>query len=189
MENAREFWRLRKVTVADRDPATAQLYDSAHAVLQQGRVEDAIRLLDQVRESSSIGLYHVRASVDIAALLSQAGQLEQAFQLIQALEKELEGEGLDLYFELAYRMGDWERASRSGQRAYQQRPSYAKAFTLALVHAAQKEGPQTMGWLWRAQQDGMPQLLASLDRGEFDFLREDVRFEKLKKVLGGDSTS
>ncbi|MCB1134921.1 MAG: M50 family metallopeptidase [Chlamydiia bacterium] len=182
-ESLRELLGARRLSVADRDEELHRLYAQARTYLMQGNVRDAVPLLEAVRERSAEGMLFTQATVDLATLLASAKELERAYHLIHPLKDSLEGEALQLFHQLAFEMGEWREAIDSGVACHRALQHPMTAFHIAVSHARLGELSATLGWLHRAQSDGMQKLKAALERADFDAIRNEEAFRNFKQGL------
>lgn len=152
---------------------------NAQLEMRYGSRESAKMKLITIREESKKGAIFQVATQNLAELLQQQGQIDEAYELLQPIEKGLDVEALMLLHELTYRKGDLAKAIELGTRAFQKAPQSNTALLNAYAHASLGDVKSTVGWLTAAINKGLPCPAAIVQRGEFDKVRGDPRFQSV----------
>jgi stage IV sporulation protein FB len=148
--------------------------------MHHGRNDEALKLLQRIRQESHAGVLYNTASEHMANLLYEQGHYKDAYALLAPIRKELTPESLKLLHQLAYKNDDWTAAAALGNSVYQQFPSCDTALINAFSYALLGDVRPAVGWLQCAVKDGLPNKNEFLKRPEFDKIRQDPLFQGLK---------
>lgn len=162
----------------DRDPKWQELMKQAEEAMINEQRDEAERLLLEVRNGAKDGILFTMASSRLAEIYHDSGRNEEAYELLEPIKKHLSGAQLSLFHVLAFKHADYDTVIKIGNRCYQDAPSYKTALINSLAYAAMKEAEPAIGWLECAIREGLPSLKETIDRKEFDLIRDDPRFKK-----------
>jgi stage IV sporulation protein FB len=146
--------------------------------LRLGHKDEALKIFQEIREKSKRGLLYRTASESEANLLAEEGYLQQAYEILSQLGKQVTNEGLSLLHQLAYNQKNWKEAVAVGDKAYRNHPSYQVAIINAASHAALGNVKPAIGWIQSAINDGLPHVNMILDKEEFNPIRNDPLFRE-----------
>jgi len=147
---------------------------------RNGQTESALEKLKVIRNNSKAGLIYQSASQMMAQIFNEEGKYQEAYEVLAPFKSKLDPDALILKHQLAYRLGHWREATELGNITYQHQPSYEIALINALSYGALGEAKPAVGWLKCALKDGLPNLKDILRHVQFDKIRSDPLFEKMK---------
>lgn len=175
-ESFRSLRYYKIFTEKDRDSDLQQLMKAADTAYRDGRTEEALKMLDEVREKTKEGIIYTVATQEVAEIYRDQKRYEEAYQLLIPIRKTLSGENLATFHFLAYMNGDYETVAEIGNRCYQDNPSVDTALINALAFGALSRAEPAVGWLECALREGLTSVKEAISRKEFDPIREDPRF-------------
>ncbi len=179
-----DSWRKsRYATRSDREEGNKELMIQAEEALQEGRKEDAKRILEQVKEKASGGLLAFAAIQYLAFLAVKEGQKEEAYNLLLPIKNHLADDSLCILHELAAEQKNYPLVIELSTSCYQIAPSQKMALNNARAFAYQKEAKPAGGWLQTAWQYGGLDLEAVLQEEEFQELKDDPEFREFMEQL------
>jgi hypothetical protein len=155
----------------------------AGAAINTGHEEEAMPVLQLIREMTMEGLIFQKATEMMAVLLAEQGKEQEALYLILPIEKKASPDALNLAHELAFNLRKWQSVSDLGNHTYQLFPNYEVAARNAMAYVGLNQVRPAPGWLQRAQHDGVPNFQALINRTEFDPLRHDFSFQQWLSTL------
>lgn len=164
------------IEVTQRDEMQEALRD-AQIEMRYGGQESAKMKLINIRKKSKKGTLFQIATQNLAELLQQQGQFDEAYELLHPIENSLNIEALMLLHELTYHKGNLAKTIELGNRAFQMAPHCNTALLNAYAHASLGDVRSTVGWLCSAVREGLHDPKAVLQRDEFDKVRGDPRFQ------------
>ena len=146
-ESYRTWKSSLSLTEEDQSLPIQQMLQEAESNMHEGKAEDALRMLEKIRQTTQRGVIYLTATEDMAKILSEKGRFKEAFELLYPLRNKLNNESLRQLHKLAYNTGDWKAAVELGNRSYQLLPSYDTALLNALSYAFQGSVQPAVGWL------------------------------------------
>lgn len=178
-----EGYRAWQANVAmspeDHDNTLQTAFKEAEESLKFGNKEISLKKFEEIRQRSKSGILFVAASEHVAELMSEQNLINEPYEILVPIQRQLSPDGLRLFHQLAFRRGDCKHAAEIGNRAYQVYPNFDTAFINALCYAKMEEIRPAIGWLQRAIDDGLPKISEALQRKEFDTLRSNKLFQEL----------
>lgn len=177
-ENVRAFRSSLVLTDVDRDIRYQQRIQDANILLERGEMAEAVQELNKVRDETHKGMYFNQATELLASAFMAQKHLEEAYQLLKPIEKNLSVQGVRMQHQLAYSTGKWKDAISLGKRSFQMLPHYDTALLNAFSHAILEEVKPTIGWLECAVREGIPNLHHALEQSPFDKIRDTEPFQK-----------
>lgn len=162
----------------DRDTDLQQLMKAADTDYQEGKSEEALIKLQEVREKTKEGILYSMATQEIASIYRDQHKYEEAYDLLLPIRKNLTGDSLSLFHFLAYVNGDYETVIKLANTCFQDNPSYDTALINALAFAVLKEVEPSVGWLECAMREGLPNVGETVKREEFNSIRSSPRFRE-----------
>lgn len=179
-----DSWRKsRFATREDRDDENKQLMIQAEEALQQGRKEEAKRILEEVREKAKGSLFAHAATQYLAYLDAKEGKRQEAYDLLLPIKDQLADDSLCLLHELAAEQKNFSVVTELSTACYQMAPSQKMALSNARAFAYLKQAKPAGGWLQTAWQFGGLDLNAILQEEEFLELKNDPEFRKFVDEL------
>lgn len=175
-ESYRAWQGSLAISDKDEDQALKQLLDNGKEYFKHGRLDDAQRNFEEIRDASSSGVIYNTATELLAVLLQKQGLYREAYAILGPISKKISPESLRVYQQVAYQSGAWQEATKIGERAYQTFPTYDIALINAFSYGLLGEARPAIGWLQRALSDGLPNIKAILSKQEFDKIRSSSPF-------------
>lgn len=173
-----DSWRKsRFVTRNDRDESNKQLMMHAEVLIQEGKREEAKKILEEVREKAAGGLLAVAATQYLALFAAKEGKRKEAYDWLFPIKKHLADDTLCLLHELAAEQKNYSLVASLSTEVYQMAPSQEMALRSARAFAYQKEPKLAGGWLQTAWQFGGLDLSAVLGEEEFLMVKNDPAFD------------
>lgn len=174
-----DTWRKsRFVTRHDRDEDNKQLMIQAENFLEEGRKEDAKRLLEEVREKASGGLLSFAATQYLAFLAAKEGKRKEAYDLLLPIQSHLADDSLCLLHELASEQKNYALVASLATEVYQIAPTQQMALRNARAFAHQNQPKPAGGWLQTAWQYGGLDIQATLQEEAFQSLKNNPDFRE-----------
>ncbi len=180
-ESFRSLRYYRIFNEKDRDAGLQQQIKEADAEYDAGHFDEALAKLQQVRAQTKEGILYTVATQDMAAIYKQQERFDEAYNLLQPIQKHLTGENLSLFHFLAYMNRDYRAVKLVASKCFQDSPSYNTALINALAYAALEESEPAVGWLECAVREGLPSIDEAVGRAEFDHIRDEPRFQKFRE--------
>lgn len=177
-----QAWRSTTDMIPDdQDNRFQELLTEAEEDLKQQRSQEGKDKLEKIRHEVGHGLIYNSATESLAGELAKEGQHKEAYEMLMPIEKRLAPKTIKLLHQLAYSNHDWSTTTRLGNQVYQWFPNHEVALMNAISNAVQMAVQPTLGWLERALEDGLPNPQSTLERTEFDFLRNNPQYQSLRK--------
>lgn len=180
-ESYRSWSELRTVTEQDTNPLWHQQLQSAQQQSRIGRKEEALSILRSLQAQAKKGAVYDAATVGVAQILADQGNIQAAFNELLPLRNSLSPNQLRLLQQWAYQLKMWPEAVELGRQAYQELPSGQVALTNALACAIMGQLTPAIGWLKCARQFNLPGWKEILTKQEFDVIRESPEFKLWNK--------
>ncbi len=179
------FRRALSLSPADEDEGLRRELAGAQTAWEEGRREEAVRRLVDLRRKTGRGAIHRAATVLLAHALHLRGRERAVYELLKPLrDEDLPFETRLLLQEAALRAGDPGRSLRLGQANFQLRPAPEIASLTAAAYAARGDGRLCAQWLKTAVRKGLAQPRLVLRSRDFDAVRETPEFKDLEGSLG-----
>jgi Zn-dependent protease len=174
-----DTWRKsRFATRDDRDESNKQLMIQAEALLQEGKKEEAKRILEEVRIKATGGLLSFAAAQYLAFLAMKEGKRQEAYDLLLPIKRHLADDSLCILHELAAEQKNYPLVVELATEVYQVAPSQQMALRNARAFAYQQKARPAGGWLQTAWQFGGLNLSAILQEPEFQMLKSNPEFKE-----------
>lgn len=180
-EGYKTWYNALEMTEADRKEDLQKEIKSAEGDIRGGDLESAKIKLIGIRDKSKSGVIYQAATQYLADLLDQQGRLEEAYELLVPIEKNMSLQGLTLFHKLAYKKKDFTKTVELGNKVFQQQPRYETALVNAFACAQMGDARSAVGWLRCAEREGLGNLQEMLAHPEFDRIRTDPQFLELVK--------
>jgi Zn-dependent protease len=179
-----DSWRKsRHATQEDRLDENKKLMAEGEIALQEGRVEEAKRIFEAVREKAAHSLLGRTATQYLAFLQAKEGKSEEAYELLLPMQKHLSGEGLCLLHELAAERRNHLLVASISAECYQIAQSRKMALANARAFAFLNQPKEAGGWLQTAWQFGGVDLNHILKEEDFQKLKDDPEFKQFVDPL------
>lgn len=180
-ENFRTWSLYRKMTPQDVNETLASLYQEAMQLKEQGNHPHALSLLMQVRERTGKGQLNLAATQESAAILFEEDRAKEALELLAPYKKELNSTGLKLLQEIYFSLKSWKEALEIGTVLFVEVPIPYLALLNARCAARLGKTTEALSWLQAAKVEFGTDLAEVLNDSDFDNLRGNPTFEKLKQ--------
>ncbi|NGX62268.1 MAG: Stage IV sporulation protein FB [Chlamydiae bacterium] len=178
-ESFRSLRYYKIFTEKDRDTELQQLMRAADQEYSQGNSEKALHMLEEVQKRTQEGILYTMAAQEMAAIYKDREEYEKAYKLLLPIQKGLSGDNLSLFHFLAYMNGDFDVVTRVGNKAFQDNPTFETALLNAFAYGEKGRAEPAVGWLQCAIREGLPTPRKTLEREEFDLVRQDPLFRSL----------
>lgn len=175
-ESYRAWRSALPVTERDVDENLQKKLREAENWLEAGHTADAESLLREVRAQSGKGVLFVAATELLASAVTSQGRPQEAFDLLESVQRDLSGQGILLLQQLGYRLEKWRLAADLSLRAFDAAPSAETALMNARCYARLGEVEPAIGWLEGAVREGMTDVKAILNHPDFDRVRNSPSF-------------
>lgn len=182
-ESYRMYQGAKSMTRQDRLPQLQAHFQLAEQALQRGEVMDALERFQQIRNATGAGILFTASTEYCARILSDQGEFEEAFFLLKPLEKTLAPDGLRLLHRLAHYSREPDMVVRVGRQVFDFDSSHETAFINAIAHARRGEAHPCVGWLRTAIREGLSNVRSSVEKAEFDPVRQTKDFQNFLSSL------
>lgn len=163
----------------DRDPKMIQYFEEGEKEFQLGRWEEALMRFQVVRGGEKRGNLYQKASEYVAEILSNRGEYQEAFKVLEKVKKGLDPSLYPMYQKLAYANKNWKDALTFGEKFFAVHNNPDVALTNAFCCGIQQDANRAVLWLKAAEQAGLKEVGTILKRKEFDAIRKDASFQEL----------
>jgi hypothetical protein len=164
LQALRGAWKMED---ADRRQPFQKRLEEAESLLKQGLEDESFARLIALKEKVSAGQIAIRTRELLAHLHCKRGELNEGFQLILPLEKELSSFGISLLQQIHYHLGHWSEALKLGRRLFQEQSSSSVAFINAIAANRLSQEREARGWLGYLQKEHPQVYLIAVSRPEF----------------------
>lgn len=170
--------QIKNMTSQDQNQDIHKLLEEAQMELQQSNFEGAKKKLEELRNQAKKGLLHDTATEQLAFICEKEGHMDQAYQLLKDVPKNLSITGKCLLHRAAFYNKDYALTLQIGSQCFQETQIYEVAFINALACACTKDVRSSIGWLECAIKHGLPNLKEAVAKPEFDSIREEPSFKQ-----------
>jgi len=179
-----DSWRKsRFVTSDDREEGNKELMLQAETALQEGKREEAKRLLQEVREKAGKGVLAVTAAQYLSFLAMKEGNKEEAYNLLLPNKDQLADDFRCTLHELAAEQKNYKLVTELSTSCYQILPSQKMALDNARAFAYEKQAKHAGGWLQTAWQFGGLNLETILQEEPFQEIKGNPEFKEFVDLL------
>ncbi len=179
-----DLWRKSKrATSEDRDDAIGRKIEEGEKALQEGKRAEAEQIFAEVAEHTKSGLIHTTSIQYLALLKAQAGQKEEAYQLLLPLEEQLAEEMRCLLHKLAAEHQNWPLVAKLSAECYQVKQTQETALINARAFASLNQPKHAGGWLQTAWRQGGFDLDKVLQEGAFQAIERDPEFQHFLQTM------
>ncbi len=177
-------WRKsRFATRADRDDVNKQLMIAAEQALHEGRIDEAKRIFEEMRQKATGSLFAHAAVQYLAYLDAKEGKRKEAYDLLLPIKDHLADDSLLLLHELAFGQKNYPLVAELSIACYQAAPSQKIALHNARAFASLHRAKPAGGWLQTAWQYGGLEINSLLSEEEFELLKNDPEFKVFVDAL------
>lgn len=181
-------WRhCRHVTKEDREGKGQDLLLLAERALQEGKKEEAKRLLKGIcADKKGHGMLYASAAQYLALFYAEEGKGQEAYDLLLGIKDQLAEEGRSLLHKLAAEQKNYTLIAELSAEVYQSLQTQEVALRNARAFASLKQPKPAGGWLLTAWQHGGLDLNHLLSEEPFSAIKDDPDFRHfINQVDGG----
>lgn len=179
-----DTWRKsRFANRSDRDETNKQLMLQAEEALQEERIEEAKRLLEEVRRLASGGVLAFTAQQYLAFLSFKEGKRKECYDLLLPIKEHLGDDSLCILHELAAEQKNYPLVVELSAKCYQIDATQKRALNNARAFAYEHQAKPAGGWLQTAWQFGGLNIQAVLLEEEFKVLKDHPEFKEFVQGL------
>jgi stage IV sporulation protein FB len=172
-----DMWKKsRHLSTTDRNEDNAKLLKEGETALEQGNIDQARSVFNNIRSITKNGVVFVAATHYLAMLDFKDGKLHESYQLLLSVKDHLEKEGICLLQQLAYDEKNYDLVATLSSECYQFMPSQEVALRNARAFAYLNKAKHAGGWLGQAQEIGKLDVKKILDEKIFDTVKKDPLF-------------
>lgn len=182
-ESYRAWADLRHVTPQDSDHRLQDILKEAQNDLHEGRENEALSKFLFLRDQSTKGMIFVTATENIARLLAKQGHLQQAYDWLLPIEKQLIPDYKKFLQQLAFKLQNWEKALSIGTAIFRDHPDPEVAVINALICGITGKTKPAVGWLRSAIECGLSNPLEIARKREFDAIRDTKEFQQWFEII------
>lgn len=176
--------QIKGMTEQDHNEDIQSMLEEAQEELKLGRLDDAKKKLELVRSKSDRGLLFEAATEQLAMILDREGKLQDVYETLKSIQKNLSMNGRRLLHRAAFYNKDYELTLTLGNRCFRDAQAYEIAYINALAAAQLGNIKGTIGWLECAINHGLPTLQEALSKPDFDAVRKNPAFQKFVQSHG-----
>lgn len=183
-EGFRSWQQSLPLADQDEDVSLLRLVRNGEKEYNHGDLDAALQRFQAVREETSHGVLHLKATARMAEILNIQEEYQAAYDLLAPISNKLQIPEQMLLQELCMHLQRWKEAISIGNTIYKYHPNLEVAMANALAHASLGEVAPTIGWIQCAASDKNANLQKLFKKTEFDSIRHDPRFKELEKQFG-----
>lgn len=143
----------------------------------QKRFDEALPIFLSIREQVKKGKVFTMATQYAGHIYADQGHLDESYQFLSSIKKELPLNYLYLLLQVTFRLGKYEESISLGEQSFKENPTPEIALINALSYGALGQAHRSIGWLKGAVQSGLENLPTVLRRKEFDPIRLNPEFQ------------
>ncbi len=171
------------MTQTDQNPAAQHQLHLAEMFIQEGDIQGAQKVLEQLILTAKEGVIHNAAVMTLSKLRFQQEDYEGCIRLLLPIAPKLDGQHLELLILSALNANELKIIQQLGSRAYQEYPTYNIALANARCYARLNQATPAIGWLQSAIRDGIPNPKAILHLKDFDSIRHTEAWNKVEAAF------
>ncbi|MBB63765.1 MAG: hypothetical protein CMO81_01740 [Waddliaceae bacterium] len=188
MEGVRHFQALGKMTEADQNKQLQEELQVADIDFQLGRWEEALLRYQNLRGKAQAGMLYAVATERVASILSEHGQLTEAYEILKEISASLGYQGKVLLQKLAFQSNDHTLAMQLGIEIAKEQTNAEVSFINAMCYAMKGDVRSAVGWLENSIHEGLDNPSQALARKEFDLIRQRDEFQAcMEEINDSDS--
>ncbi len=178
-----EMWRATHGLVdVDRQKNFKEIFLAAEEAFLAGRKTQAKELFLELRAQAKRGLLWRTATQQLGVLYYDQGKHEDAYALLQEVQRNLGDEAASILHELAFEYGNYPLVVSLAPQVFCLSQEADVALRSAYASAQLKLAKLSIGWLKTAIEQGI-NAADALSSSFFDPLRNDPKFEKFLRSL------
>jgi stage IV sporulation protein FB len=155
----------------------------AENLFLQGKLEEAISALEEVRVRSRRGMLYQIATQDLAKVYMKQKKFQEAYKILKPLSKVLSDTGKILLHAAAFEVGDYRMVLNLAGHCLVTLPDSDMVLHSAAAAAALKDLKASIGWLETARDYGCEKLKDFLEEKHFNSIRGTAQFKQFLKSL------
>jgi tetratricopeptide (TPR) repeat protein len=155
----------------------------AENLFLQGKLEEAISALEEIRARSRRGMLYQIATQDLAKVYMKQEKFQEAYKILKPLSKVLSDTGKILLHAAAFEVGDYRMVLNLAGHCLVTLPDSDMVLHSAAAAAALKDLKASIGWLETARDYGCEKLKDFLEEKHFNSIRGTVEFKQFLKSL------
>jgi hypothetical protein len=173
-----DLWRKAKsTTTQDLDDTIIQKLGKGEEALILGSRAEAERLFSEVIATTKSGDMHNRALQYMAVIKWEAGQKQEAYELLLPIEDNLSDDIRCILHSLAAEQQNWTLVAKLSAECFQFAPTMMMALNNARAFAFLHQSKPAGGWLQTAAMEGNLDLEKLLKEEEFQAIRDEPDFQ------------
>jgi len=175
------YRRTKNITKSDRDENLADELNKAQLLLQQGKKEEAEKLLLDLRNKTHKGLIFTQATHFLAFLAFEKKETTKAYEYLLSIKDKLTDEAICLMHNLAFEENNYKLVKELSASCYKLSPSKKVALNNARAFAVLGEAKPAGGWLKTAIQFEGTDVKKTLNEKYFEKVKNDPTFKHFFK--------
>lgn len=178
------WFKSRLIVSSDRDEDNKALMIDLEAAMSQGKLDEAKRLIEQIRSRVSSGILFLTATQYLSFLFSREGKRKEAYRLLLSIKGNLGEDSSLLLHELAFEENNYSLVTELSADCYQLAPTQETALRNARSFGFLDQPKPAGGWLRAAQQLGPLDTEAILKEKAFLSVKEHPEFREFINPTG-----
>jgi len=179
-----EMWKAtRGLADTDHKQDLKELFVKAEEALLLGRKDEAMQMLLSLRLQAKRGLLWKTATQELAVLYYEGGNRQEAYDLLQEVQRDLGDDAACVLHDLAFERGNYPLVVSLAPRVFRVSQEGAVALRSAYASAQLKLVKSTIGWLEAAIEQKGSDIAEALESSFFDPIRNDPVFSKFLRSL------
>jgi stage IV sporulation protein FB len=146
VDNWRALKDILSLKEQDRNQALQKKLASAEKALYAHSYDEAVLILENLKETTKAGAIHERSRVLLANAYLFLGEKERAYQNLEEIEKKLPYADKLLLQKLAYDLGKLDKCITLGNQLFIEEPQKEIAELQAMAHAQKGDVMAVQGW-------------------------------------------
>ncbi len=185
-----QTWKVAKtISSADQNLEFQTKLFQAEEEMLKGNDDQAIAMLEELKNSSHEGLLHTAATQHLIRLKFKKGMIQETYDLLLSIEKDLTPDLLELLHFSAFELKKYDKVKDLAALCYQNDPSLEVALRNAIALSALKDVKSTIGWVEAAIRAGLENPKQVLEESAFDSIRNEPDFTLFMETLNSESSS
>ncbi|MBM3192499.1 MAG: hypothetical protein FJZ63_07630, partial [Chlamydiae bacterium] len=177
LQNVQSWKMSRVVSSADQHQEYHEMLIAAEEKLLQGKVEEAIPLLEKVRSVTQQGVLFITATQYLARIQFDKGQLQQAYENLISIKENLSDHFMMLLHFIAFEVQDYTTVHELGGPCFQREPLLEVAVRNAIASARLNLVDEGIGWLEAALRCGLATLSELVKDESFKTIKDHPKFK------------
>ncbi len=175
------YRRAKSITKSDIDEKLTDELGKAQSLIEQGKKEDAEKLLIDLRNKTLKGLIFTQSTQFLAFLAFEKKETKKAYEYLLSIKDKLTDEAIGLMHNLAFEENNYKLVKELSSRCYKLTPSKKVALMNARAFAILGEAKPAGGWLKTATQFEKLDVQKILGEKYFEKVKNDPSFKHFFK--------